>query len=520
MSSDDDLILLAELTGYTDASTSTVYRFSTRKFWTEPTDTPPNEGYSDRIVDAGFLKRQLYFGGVSGARANPRSQVDYGAIVLTNIDGALDTVFGVASISFRERPIRLLKVRQGQPYSAAEVVYKAAISQVAMTRETVTISVKDRSYELNSPHLTTTYLGNNSLPAGVEGSADMAGKVKPKGYGKVFSFAPPCVNTSKQIYQVNVAAIQSVDVFDGASALTRGTDYTSQADMEATAPSPGYYRVWPAGGMFRLETKPTYLLTADVTYDTAADSTVAQILKRMATDRGIQASDISAADVTALDALNNAVVGIVIDDTRTTLDAMDGVALSIGASYYFDQFGVLRMNRFDEPSGTAVAVVANWADSTLEKVADGEDVPTVDVRLNYAGYVNPLSPGQIASSITGAVYSDVQQRYRVSQYAGTITPNPHKRTLVMERTTLLTTKSAADTEAQRLFNLVSVSRRTFVAKNVFLDDAALETIDINSVVELRWDRYGFDPVFGTLRRVIALTHYFSARRCDLTLWGA
>jgi hypothetical protein len=39
------------------------------------------------------------------------------------------------------------------------------------------------------------------------------------------------------------------------------------------------------------------------------------------------------------------------------------------------------------------------------------------------------------------------------------------------------------------------------------------------VVELRWRRYGFDPVVGSPRRVLGLTTYLRDLRADMTLWG-
>jgi hypothetical protein len=48
-------------------------------------------------------------------------------------------------------------------------------------------------------------------------------------------------------------------------ALTRGADYPDQATMESTAPSAGQYRVWSAGGCFRLGSAPAGKITVDLT---------------------------------------------------------------------------------------------------------------------------------------------------------------------------------------------------------------------------------------------------------------
>lgn len=233
----DTRILLAELTGYTAVSTSQVYRFADRAYNTLPSDTPANTHYQVRIATTVKLTRQMFDGQTSGLRADPRTQVGYGQLELTNDDGALDALFGDGTVSFREREIRLLLVEAGQPYSSATLLFVGAISQVALTSDVVTVFIKSRDYELDSPHLTTTFAGNNSLPNGLEGASDLQGKVKPRVYGKVFKVAPPQVNTSRLIYQLSDGALQSIDaVYDGGSALTAGIARTL-AEMQAGSTS-------------------------------------------------------------------------------------------------------------------------------------------------------------------------------------------------------------------------------------------------------------------------------------------
>lgn len=515
-----DSIWLVELTGYTDASTSTVYRYSTGAYITKRTDTPAEVLYEDCVIDPGSISRQMYAGGGSGVTDNPRSEVGYGAITLANIDGHLDAIFDSPAISFRERQVRVLRVQPEAAYSTAVLILSAVISQIEAGFEKVTIGIKDRLYELASPHITTLYAGTNALPAGVEGVADLAGKPKPLVMGKVFSIEPPCVNTSRLIYQVSTAAITSGSVYDGGVALTAGAAYASQADMETTAPAAGQVRWWLAGGMFRLGSSPAFRVTADVVADSSASSTAAQILQRLALARGISSGDISAADVAAMDVLNSAVCGIYIDTQADTLELMDQIARSIGAGYGFDRTGVLRMWRFDAPSGSPLAVLADWNVGAVDRVANGEDIPTTTINLRYARYYTQQSATELAGAVTDAAVSDLAQEWRVSSYTGTLSPNPHKRTQTLQRDTLLTAKADADTEAARVYGITSVVRRTHKCSNVFLDDAALLVLDLNTVIALRWPRYGFDNTSGTLRRVIAITYFYAANRADLTVWGS
>ncbi len=515
---------LVELTGYTAAATSDVYRYATEGYTTAPGDTPASTHYAGRVKSIDAIERTLFAAGESGARANPRSEVGVGRIVLHNLDGELDDLFGDGTVSFRERQCRILRVRQGAAYSTAQLVLRCSISQAALQQSTVSISLKDRLYELASAHTTTTFAGNNALPAGVEGSTELAGKVKPQVWGKVLSIAPPLVNSSRLIYQLSTRALQSVQaIYDGGVALTAGATYASQADMEATAPSAGQYRAWLSGGMIRLGSSPVYGITADCTADSAANSTAAQLIKALALARGIDAGDISSADVSALDTANSAVLGYYLDDSTTTLDIMDACARSVGAWYGFDRSGVLRMARVAMPSGTvgvgALPVVARWNTQSLESVPSGEDVPTGTVRAKYARYWRTQSQGDLSTSATAAQVSDLGQAYRIAEATATISPNPHKRTLVAERETILTASADASTEATRLAAFSDAPRRTHRASGVSMADPDLDGLDIGDEVELRWDRFGMGDSTGTARLVIGITEDVIAQRADLLLWG-
>ena len=317
-------IYLVEITGHTDVAASTVYRYSTGNYVTTAADTPASTWYDPRVLDPGTLTRTLVDTTSLAARANPRAEVGYGYVRLANRDGALDAIFGGGTVSFRERRIRVLQVDSGAAYSTATLLWQGAVSQAQLTIDEVVLGIRDRLYELDSPHQSTLYAGSNTLPSGLEGVDDLKGKPKPLLYGKAFGLPAPCVNTSRLIYQVSARALQSVDgVYDGGSPYSAGAAYTDQTDMETNAPTAGQYRAWLAGGMVRLGTAPTLGLTVDATADNAANSTAAQLLKTLALARGIDAGDISSADVTALDAANSAVLGVWVADSRSTLQVMD-----------------------------------------------------------------------------------------------------------------------------------------------------------------------------------------------------
>lgn len=608
MGATTDPVWLVEMPGYTDASTYTTERYASRAWWTMPGDTPPDVEYENRVLDPGTIRRRLFAEGQSGARANPRADVSVGDIKVNALGGDLDARFDPTVRSFRERPIDIRMVEAGASYSTAVHVLRGIVDRVIKSREAFTIGVKSRLGELDNLHLTTTFAGDNVLPAGLEGGAELAGKPKPRIYGRVLQVEPECANTHWLVYHLSDQAIQSVDsVTDGGVPLTAGVQRTlaqldaagtsvtftanavsdqlttgaahglttgdpvsvsssgalpagllatqyywaravsgtlvtlhpSAADavantnvVDITTAGSGTHTLaanttlaahydWcsdAAGSYIRLGGRPVYRLLVDVVGDTTANSTAAQIMKRLLLERGVDAGDINAADVAALDVLNPAVCGWRAT-SETTLQLVDMFAASVGASWWLDQVGVFRMQRFDLPTGTPVAVMGQAEGATLHQVDSDEDVPTLDVRVEYAHYHATQRGNELAVSVSAADQADLAQEWRVAQHVGTLTPNPHKRTQVATRRTCLVYKADAEAEALRLFGITSEPRRTFVLRGMEFDDVAMQALDLNAVVELRWNRFLLDPVVGTLMRVIGIVFFLGSRKCDITLWG-
>jgi hypothetical protein len=135
--------------------------------------------------------------------------------------------------------------------------------------------------------------------AALEGGTDLAGKYKPRAWGNVQNVPPVLVDSASLIYQVNDGAISDVPAaYDRQIALVKGADYVSQSDMQTNAPAAGNYRVWKAGGFFRLGSTPAGTCTADVLGDASGAGYVnkaGDILQRVLLIAGIDSTLIDAA---------------------------------------------------------------------------------------------------------------------------------------------------------------------------------------------------------------------------------
>lgn len=310
----------------TDWRTKTL-RYASGGYQTRPTDTPPNTPYPARVRQPGIMRWELPndLGGVVA--------VGYGEIVLVNGDGGLSAL---AYAAMDGAAVRVRVVDDEAALSAATTIIETTADQCVVDRDLARIRLLAPDARLDRPLCSQRYAGNNALPNGVEGSSELAGKVKPQVYGAVAHIEPPCVNTSRLIYQFHAsfrsASVSMVRV--AGVALTQGALYTSQADMEANAPAAGAFRQWKAGGMFRLGSTPAGVVTCDAAIEPSGLGNpweVWNVMYQIAWDAGVQGAEFWQSQSTQLPqpvnfggdwSADQPHVGVWVDDLRTAREAL------------------------------------------------------------------------------------------------------------------------------------------------------------------------------------------------------
>jgi hypothetical protein len=507
-------MILIELTAAINAlGTLKTFYQADAAFVTSPTDSPANVAFGTRVIDPGSIGLHAF----SDGRTGGVTKLETGEIVLANVDGALDHWL---NYSFEGRPV-VIRAGSGGAYPASfSTLFVGTVDGIDVTATELIIRLRDKQYLFDIPVRTSLYGGTNLLPAGVDGLAtDLKGKARPAAFGKVFNVSPPQVNTSLLVFEVGPCyAVDAVYSNGAVLALAPYVDYTSLADMMANPPAAGYYRAWPAGGYFRIGNYDAQQITADVTEGaTAAERTVAQILKRLALAAGVPSGDISLPDIAVLDALNPAVVGICIsDDTSTFTAAMDEVAGSIGAWYGFDQAGVLRMGRLSEPTGSPVLTVRDY--SLLSKLerrpprdASG---PAWSATVNHTKCYTTQTSGLAGSAASRAGFVGVERRS--SNAADSSIKTQWLMAGKVEVDTLLTTTADGDAEAARLLAMHKVRRDLFDV-SISVDLLAKHPVRIADVVSVQMDRYGMGA--GRLFVVIGFALNLAGNTATLYLWG-
>jgi hypothetical protein len=369
------------------------------------------------------------------------------------------------------------------------------------------------------PLQTTLYAGNNALPDGVEGVADIAKSPKPLLYGQVFNIAPIMVNSSKLTYQINDGAIQSVgNVYDKGIALTAGSDYANVTTLHAASPTSGTYITCLALGYIRLGAIPAGLLTCDATQGaSAANRTVAQVLKAMALKAGIASGDINASDVTALDTANSSVIGIWIDGADSAMVAMDKVAQSIGAYFGFDALGSLRIGLFTAPTGSATLEIDINNILSIEHGRTNDTdkgIPAWRVNLTYQKNYS-VQDFDLAGAVTAARRSVLSLPALTKSAEDTAIKTQYTLAPTIEKESLLVDATAAQTEATRLLNLYKTSRDLYTVTIAL--DLTSTLPDLNNVVNITMNRFSLNS--GKLFKIIGIESDYSKNRATLTLWG-
>lgn len=416
---------LAQGTPYlaaTDSASSDVdsltLRYSTSPYITRTSDTPPATQYDARLLQPGQLRMALPdIGGGS-------ITIGHGQIVLNNADGELGDLayYGLDGQAF--------VVRMGddeQPLSSFVEVMRGTMEQATVDRKTVTVRLIGKDSVLDQPLLKTRYLGNNSLPNGLEGTSELTGQPKPRLYGNAVGISPPCVNTSRLIYEVGKGVAPSVaitNVWVAGVAVTAGAAYSSQSDMETNAPSVGQYRVWTAGGYFRLGTAPAGVVTCDADATETSYGTGNwwwKLLYRMAIDGGVSSGEMQFLISDSFTQPNNwpggswpsdqGAVGVWLTDAETTArQAMDVVAKSFSVWYGFTQWagtpgGAMTFGgEIFPPNTSTIGASTPVLDASnvlgVAPVADpgaGRGVPVWSVDLSYAQNYTVFTPSMAPS---------------------------------------------------------------------------------------------------------------------------
>jgi hypothetical protein len=194
------------LTGLDLAGAATTYHYATESFSTSPTrPTIPNTYLDGRLSQPLLFQRDMFGPGQTRGRVT----IPHGLIELDNSDGGLDGL--PAAAAFDIQIVQLFRFDSDAADTTEVVVWAGLIESAILSESTLAVTVRDWIYVFDQQFQYNKFVGTNALPNGLQGTAnDIKGQPKPVWWGTVFNCTPPCVNTTRSIYQLTDYQISGI----------------------------------------------------------------------------------------------------------------------------------------------------------------------------------------------------------------------------------------------------------------------------------------------------------------------
>lgn len=531
------MIFLVELVTH-DGVSAGVIPLATDGYTTRPTDSPPNKFYMPRLKagGAGSISRFMFASGTTGGP----SQVGHGAILAINGRpyGGTELIDNWVGLSFRTATIKSLETT-AQPLSQAVVRAIATCEQLVSTDalDGFDVGLHDRLSDLDRPLQTNAYAGTTtSSGLGIEGEADLQDQVKPKVWGKQNNVNCVPVNVYDLLFQVNDGPVTSIAVYDGGLALTGVGDFGSVSALVAASVLPGRYATCLALGVFKTGGQPAGTITADVVEGaTIGARTAGQIASRMFTWFQVQNPTLTATlapgMAAAMDALNDAEVGITITGEETFLAALARLLTSVGG-YCLPQVtsaSLFNLGRFNGPAVSAADTFEldgslGGPPQRVETGADGRGIPAYRVIVKYDHIGVSQTGDALFGNVTPARRAYLKDEWRqvIAEDLDVLTQFPDAPVITIE--TCLLSQVEAQAEADRLLALHSVLRDCYVIKQAMEDEDPLAPWEIGTTQELisKDGRMGLGTESGEGKNFIVIGReddFSEPPIVTMTIWG-
>ena len=410
---------------------------------------------------------------------------------LVNLDGALDML--VSNYAMDGRAARIYIGRASDALSEFGLLFSGVVDSIVIGTDAVQFRFSDGAARLESTIINeTVYAGTG----GLEGGADLAGKAKPRGWGRVFNIAPPLIDSANLIYQVNDGAISDVP-----EAFDRGVPLAKVVG----APAGGEYQVDASAGTYKLGATPAGTVTCNTLLDASGSGyidTVSDIVRRILIDQvGLYDTEIEPASFAQLETDAPAEIGMACVDASVPASEVIGKLLAgVGAFGGFNRRGEFSVGLIASPTGAPVMSFTEENIIGITREPLPASVAPIAWRTSIAYQRNYTVQNDLAAAVTAAQRTFVAEAVRVSTIEDLAIQSRHLLSVEYANDAGLYADSAdADAEALRLFNLWGAERAIYRIK------ARPEALicDLGTVIDVTHPRHGLTN--GKLMRVLGNT---------------
>lgn len=534
------------MTIYVLQQTGAIDDVGTTRTWTFATKRVPGLA-SDamaRILKPGNFERHAFGrGSVTGG-----PQVDFGIARLNNRDSRLD---GMLTAGLDGWPLALYRGEEdsvtdastGRPrdphFSELDLYLKGTTALGTYADGEVQLQLRNRQAELASrPIQTSRYAGDNALPDGVEGTADdLKGANKPIWLGYNEAVPVQFVNTSRNIYQLSdnstiaITGAEPEAVYDKGVELTHPkievsdfATFTASSGPGSGSPVELWWHSSDEGWFIRLPSSAQGTVTVTAQEGTTADTTAAQLVKRILTAHGVDGGSING--VASLDASSSEPIGIWTGTGERTIgDVIAEILSGCIGTWTDDRTGIFTLDRLEVPALEPDHTFERWqlfrGNGEGFRIVSGNEpgspIPISEAVALYRRNWQVQLGDDLAGSATDAYRAYAAEENRKLSEDNSAVLLKHKVAKPWTRVTLFNTAAHATTAAARYVDLFG-TKRFIVEIDLQTETAAdarlLQTVSI-PIGRFDWDTRNF-RVIGI---VDDLDEQASASVTTLILWG-
>lgn len=445
--------------------------------------------------------------GYSGAILQSDSESSVGEIELVNVDRELDYL---ADYAFDGRDCRVFLIDE---YGNKSNTMNFVINNIRWSSTTVSFVLRSYHSLLDTQHPNNTYLGNNILPFGLEGTSDIVGNVKPRIYGKVSHVSGVFVNTSKLVYQVcDSDDVLITEVYDKGVPIDYQQTFSNYDSFINTTIETGHYVVYK--GYFRLGSKPVGVVTCNAQRQSiSANNTLVNVINDYNSKYN---SDISVyLDVEQL--IRDYEVGIYINSEINTSNIVNLISRSIGCMYDVVNNQVY-LSRVNLEVGSCDIELFDYNIISIERNATAlgdNSIPINKVTVMYDKVNTTVSEPAGSVNESDAARLSTSTRSSVSINNEIILRNKLSKSFSFE--SCLNKQSEAEELSNWMLSILSRKRVDVYSVKVRLDVELINNVKIGNTVKL--NTYKLNLTNGIYTSIIGHTIDAKNGRIELKLIG-
>lgn len=447
----------------------TIWVAATQGRSTANDDEPPAQYVPGRLQPFNFGARLF-----EGTDPLSRSSANEGVLGLIDPD---NTLYDLVGRVWDGTPITLKRGPRGTPFKDWPVVGRYRSAGLIRDLDQKQIQLRDLGWLFAGNLHDETYGGTG----GVEGTADITGRIKPWAFGYCSQIEPVLLSGPDQIFQWSLSSSQALlELRHGGIPITIAADYPDYATLAAATIPSGDCATCLALSLVR----PNLALQYDIRVDVIGDADVvnghpapltrAAIARRIATARGENriddVSEIDGSSFARMEAFHTAPVGWYFGDQISKADAMNRVLAGILGWWRVRPDGRLSIGWVVAPESlTATITLTGGKDDVGKPRLVSTSAPRRGTRISWQTNNGP----QDRSSLSPLVSNEDADRFKQpANYAQSLAPGVASTWPTAGLVTIdfagFRDESAAVAEAARHQDIFSVERNRY-ARNIQID---------------------------------------------------